>query len=73
MSRGGGGGFWVSTRGRRMTLTELGRIMGYKDHEMENWPVQRSKVAIGRMLGNAVPVPMIQGVLKSALATLGDA
>ena len=62
----------MSTRGRRTTLAELGRIMGYKDHEMEVWPLQGNKVAIGCMLGNAVPVPMIQGVLKSAFAAIDN-
>ena len=70
-ARARNGGFWISSRGRHMTLAEIGRLMGFKDTEMDKWPKGRNTTAIGGMLGNAVPVPRMQGVLESALAAVG--
>ena len=65
------GGFWISSRGRHMTLAEMGRLMGFNAKEMSKWPTGRSKVAFQKLLGNAVPVPTMQGVLESAIAAVG--
>ena len=54
-----------------MTLAEMGRLMGFTAKEMRKWPTSRGKTAIQKMLGNAVPVPMMQGVLESAIAAVG--
>ena len=65
--RAASGGFWVSTRSRRMTTTELMRVPGVHPSELTGWEECCTKSQLGQMLGNCVPVPLIGAVLQSAL------
>ena len=63
------GGFWISTRGRYMSVPEMARLCGFSDSDMTQWPRQ-AKTVVGGMLGNCVPVHMIQAVLAAALSAV---
>ena len=51
--------------------------MGFHEKEMDKWfkkgDGKKGPKGITMMLGNAVPVPMMQGVLESAFAAVGFA
>ena len=71
-SRGGSRGFWISSRGRKMTISELLKVSGFEPNEVEGY--KEAGVAdnnLGAMLGNSVPVPLMQAVLASALDASG--
>ena len=70
-TRGGQGGFWLSSRGRKMSITELMRVTGIEPKEMKDWRDVVPERELGRMLGNSIPVPMIQAVLKNAMIAGG--
>ena len=70
-TRGGQGGPWLSSRGRRTTPSELLKIQGFTDHELPWEESGISKHKFGELLGNAVPVPMIGHVLAEALYSAG--
>ena len=70
-SRGGSGGPWLSTRGRRTTSNELMRIMGFKSNEIPWKAAGLSKTKLGHMLGNAVPVPVLGCILQEAMYSAG--
>lgn len=65
------GGFWISTRGRKMTTTEMQRVSGIDPRELEGWEAFCTAAQLGKMLGNCVPVPLIGAVLQSALWSAG--
>ena len=69
--RAAAGAFWVPTRGRYLTVKEMARLFGYYNSDMAAWPLKRNKLAICHMLGNSVPVHMMQAVLSSALRAVG--
>ena len=66
-SRGEVGGPWVSTRGRRTTISELMRIQGFTESEVPWQEAGISAHQIGAMLGNSVSVPVIGAVLANAM------
>ena len=71
-SRAASGGFWLSTRGRNMTLTELVKISGFQPCELIGYSacgIRHSQLA--EMLGNCVPVPLIGEVLLSGMFAAG--
>ena len=69
--RAGSGGFWLSTRGRTLTLTEMLKVNGTDASEMKNWEDFVSETDLRKMLGNSVPVPMIGEVLQEAMWAAG--
>ena len=69
--RGGRGGPWISSRGRRVTTTEMMKLQGFQEHEVPWKEAGVSKTVIGQMLGNAVPVPLLGCVLQEALWSAG--
>ena len=68
-SRGGNGGFWVTSLGRRLSSTELLRLQGVQP-EWLHWrgiPLR----SVGEMAGNAMTVPVLAAVLREALKCTG--
>lgn len=70
-TRGGQGGPWISSRGRRTTVSELIKIQGFQDNEVPWVDAGMSAPKIGMILGNSVPVPMIGAVLSEAMYSAG--
>ena len=71
-TRGGQGGPWISSRGRRTSVSELIKIQGFKCTELP-WVkagLSAPKI-VGMLLGNSVPVPMIGSVLSEAMYSAG--
>ena len=66
-SRGAAGGPWVSTRGRRMTVSEMCRLQGFLAREVPWEAAGVTERQIGAMLGNSVAVPVIGAVVAEAL------
>jgi site-specific DNA-cytosine methylase len=69
--RGGSGGPWITSRGRRTSVNELVKIQGFDPLEVPWEAAGISKAQIGQLLGNAVPVPMIGRVLAEAMYSAG--
>jgi site-specific DNA-cytosine methylase len=70
-TRGGSGGPWVSSRGRRSSVNEMLKMQGFDPLEVPWKAAGLSKPQIGQLLGNAVPVPMIGKVLAEAMYSAG--
>ncbi|CAK0830711.1 unnamed protein product [Prorocentrum cordatum] len=70
-SRGGCGGPWASTRGRRLTTPELLRLQGFKPEDCPYQELGISERQVGLMAGNAVAVNMAGVVLQEALWSAG--
>ena len=64
-------GYWVSSRGRPLSITELMKALGIKPSELAGWENTISRSQMGAMLGNFVPVPLIGSVLQSAMYAAG--
>ena len=65
--RGARGGHWVSTRGRRMTPSELLRLQGFKPSEVPWREAKLSACQLGAMLGNGISLPVAAVVLRELL------
>lgn len=71
-SRAGSGGFWLSSRGRKMTLTELAKISGFRPAELQGYTAAGvSHCQLAQMFGNSVPVPLMGAVLTSGMLAAG--
>ena len=70
-ARGRSGGPWISSRGRRVTTTEMIKIQGFKEDEIPWERAGLAKGVLGDMLGNAVPVPMLGCILQETLWSAG--
>lgn len=70
-SRAKTGGFWISTRGRKMSTNEILKVSGFKSDELQGWQEHVSKAQLQGMLGNCVPVPLVGCVLQGALYAAG--
>ena len=70
-SRGGDGGPWISTRGRRTSTTELMKLQGYEKCDIPMETLKISKRQVGQMLGNAVSVHTMGAILEEALWSSG--
>eukprot|EP00438_Fugacium_kawagutii_P009638 Skav214987 [mRNA] locus=scaffold508:269914:270489:+ [translate_table: standard] len=71
-ARAGSGGFWLSNRGRKMTLTELAKITGFQPAELKGYAAAGvSHCQLARMFGNSVPVPLTGAVLTSGMLAAG--
>ena len=70
-SRGGSGGPWVSTRGRRMTINELVKLQGFQKSDIMWEELKISERTVGQMLGNAVNVNTMACILEEALWSAG--
>ena len=70
-TRGAQLGFWLSSRGRKMSIHELMAVTGVSPSELPTWRDLVTEKQLGGMLGNSVPVPLIQAVLRQALLSAG--
>ena len=71
-SRAESGGFWISSRGRKMTTNEIMRVSGIRpESELMGWQEVTTKSKFQGMLGNCVPLPLMGNVLQNALFSAG--
>ena len=75
-TRGGQGGPWISTRGRRTSTLELMRLQGFSPGDVNNFDsadksVKITKTQKGQMLGNSIPVPLMGHVMAEAMWAAG--
>ena len=68
-SRAAAAGHWLSWLGRFMTLEEMMRLMGFQPSKIPRNIV--SDRALGKALGNAVPVPLLSKVFEELLSAAG--
>ena len=66
-TRGGQGGPWVSTLGRRVNIQEMAALQAFQESDLPLNDKCISRVKMGHMLGNSVPVTLIGYVLASAM------
>jgi DNA (cytosine-5)-methyltransferase 1 len=70
-TRGGSGGPWVSSRGRRVTIDELFKLQGFDPNAI---PWQAAKITrrqAGQLVGNSVCLPVMGMILAEALYAAG--
>ena len=65
--RGAAAAYWCSTKGGRLTITELGRLQGFEDHEVWWRDVGLSEQQFGGMLGNAQSLCVVDALLPHVL------
>lgn len=77
-ARAAGGGFWLSSRGRRMSTGEMERLMGIGVSAPVGWhraDLQRPDGISTRrwqaLIGNGIPINTLQRVLASLLSFAG--
>ena len=70
-SRGGDGGPWISTRGRRTTPTELIKLQGFQLIDVPWTTLKISQRQVGQLIGNAVSVNTMGAILEEALWSSG--
>lgn len=70
-TRGGSGGPWLSTRGRRLTINELMKLQGFRKEDIQMEAAKVTERQLGHMLGNAVSVNTIGCILQEALWSAG--
>ena len=70
-SRGEEGGPWISSRGRRTTITELMALQGLQYEDIPYFELDLSNRQVGGMVGNAVAVNVIGNILSEALSSAG--
>ena len=70
-SRGGDGGPWISTRGRRTTLTEMMKLQGFELIDVPWTTLKISPRQVGQLIGNAVSVNTMGAILEEALWSSG--
>ena len=70
-ARGGSGGPWVSSRGRRATTNELLKLQGFVPSQVPWEAAGLSKRQIGQMIGNSVPPPVMAMVLSESMFAAG--
>ena len=66
-TRGGQGGPWVSTLGRRVNIHEMAALQAFQESDLPLNDKGISRTKMGQMLGNSVPVTLIGYVLASAM------
>jgi DNA (cytosine-5)-methyltransferase 1 len=73
-TRAAGGGHWVVSRGRYMTVTEMERLMGLhvgpRPVSIQR-PVGVPTRAWGAIIGNSIPIPLLARVLRLVLPAAG--
>ena len=69
--RGYGGGFWVSTRGRFTTTSELFRFQGLDPSTIDYASLGVSDRQMGAMLGNTMTLPVCGRVLRMLVYVAG--
>ena len=70
-TRGGSGGPWLSTRGRRLTINELMKLQGFREEDIQMKAAKVTERQLGHMIGSAVFVNTIGCILQEALWSAG--
>ena len=70
-TRAATGGFWLSTFGRKMSVTEIVRVNGMLPEEVKGCFDYVSEKDLCKMIGNSVPVPLIGEILQEAMFAAG--
>lgn len=70
-ARGGTGGPWISTKGRRTTIDELFRVQGFNPADYQWREAGVTERQMGMMLGNSMSLPVVGHVLAEALWAAG--
>ena len=70
-TRGGTGGPWVSSRGRRVNTNELLRLQGFNPARIPWQEIGVTKRQIGQLIGNSVCPPVLGMALSEALYSAG--
>ena len=70
-TRAATGGFWLSTLGRKMSVTEIVRVNGMLPQEVEACFDYVSEKDLCKMIGNSVPVPLIGEIMQEAMFAAG--
>jgi DNA (cytosine-5)-methyltransferase 1 len=68
-SRGQGRGLFLTSVGRRLTVSELARLQGFEP-SWYNWQ-GISPSAAGALIGNSMTIPVLAAVLRKGLLTTG--
>ncbi len=71
-TRSAGFGYWVSTRGRPLSLTEMARAQGFPDSSvggLDKVGISRQQMAF--MLGNSMAIDVLARILLEALRAAG--
>ena len=70
-SRASSCGWWISSVGRPITVSELLRFQGMTANDVRGWTDAVSKNQMGHMVGNALSVNVIERILCKALWAAG--
>lgn len=70
-TRGSQGGYWISTRGRRMSTAELLRLQGFVPDEVPYAAAKVTPKQLGAMLGNGLSLPCVACLLHQLLRASG--
>jgi hypothetical protein len=70
-ARGRFGGYWVSTRGRLTTISELFRFQGLSPYAINFRSLGIAEYEMAGMLGNAMTLPVCGRVLRRLLFAAG--
>jgi site-specific DNA-cytosine methylase len=70
-SRGSQHGYWVTTRGRELTISEMCRLSGISPRQMPWYAAGITASQAGHMLGNTMSVNVLERLLCKALWASG--
>ena len=73
VTRACAGGHWVSTRQRRMTSTEMLKLMGVRPQRLGKWKAVIKQRELHKIIGNAVPIGLLVAVINGMLDSVGHA
>ena len=70
-ARGGQLGFWSYKRVRRLSIPDLMRLQGVSPGRFSGWQQQASRFQMGGIIGNAIPLNLMERLLRAILNTMG--
>ena len=70
-SRGSQRAFWSSKRFRLLDVNEMMKLQGAQPSTFTNWDKVISTTQMGRIIGNAMTVPIVEDIMAAILVSLG--
>ena len=70
-SRGSQRAFWSSKRFRLLDVNEMMKLQGAKPSTFTNWDKVITAPQMGRIIGNAMTVPIVEDIMAAILVSLG--
>ena len=64
-------GHWVTCLQRDMTTGDMLRLQGVDEWHARGWQLHISEVQFHGIIGNAIPIPLLERILVSALYAAG--